>query len=208
MHLTRLGRAAGLLPLLALAAAACGSQPGSDNPAVAASTSPGAASASPSDPATSPSPSVSPTPVQNLSGAPACQVGNLAVKLASSQGAAGHILDVFTLTNNGPACALDGYPALTLLGSGGQAVPETYSHGADMAFPAESPKPVHLAPGETASFSVGFADVPSGSQSSCASATAVKVVPPGNSASATVSATLAPCGTIDVSPVVAGSNGA
>lgn len=210
MRPQRLAACAGLVATLALAAA-CGKPARPDNsglnsgstPAVTPS-SPPSVPASPSAPA-----SADPSPSTPVSAGHVCQPTALAVKLGSSQGAAGHILDVFTLTNTGAvSCQLDGYPALTLLTAGGQTVPATYSHGADMAFPARSPQPVKLAPGTTASFSVGYPDVPSGSQGSCPSAAAVRVTPPGDTGSVSVHVAMSPCGTVDVSPVVAGSNGA
>jgi hypothetical protein len=211
MHPQRLAACAGLVAILALAAG-CGKPARPDNSAlnsgstpVVTPSSPPSVPASPAAPASAdPGPSSGP-----VSSADVCRLAALAVKLGSSQGAAGHILDVFTLTNTGAVpCRLDGYPALTLLTAGGQTVPVTYSHGSDMAFQARAPQPVKLAPGTTASFSVGYPDVPSGSQGSCPNAAAVRVTPPGDAGSVSVHVAMSPCGTVDVSPVVTGSNGA
>ncbi|MHB2024195.1 MAG: DUF4232 domain-containing protein [Mycobacteriales bacterium] len=127
--------------------------------------------------------------------------------MGSSQGAAGHMLYVFTLTNHSATtCQMDGYPTLTMYSDTGKALAVASSHGADMAFPAVSPTAVPLAAGATASFSLGFSDVPT-SNNACPAVATVAITPPQAAGSVRVKASLMPCGRVDVSPVVAGSNG-
>lgn len=159
---------------------------------------------------TSPTATNSASPAASSSAGPGGASGcpSMSAALGSSQGAAGHILDVFTLTNTAAAaCTLDGYPTLAMFAASGGGLPARYSHGADMAFPALSPRPVSLAAGATASFSVGYSDVPT-SSASCPTAASVGITPPGGSIVLTVRTSVTFCGQIDVSPVVAGSNGA
>ncbi|HVA60102.1 MAG TPA: DUF4232 domain-containing protein [Mycobacteriales bacterium] len=151
-----------------------------------------------------------PKVVGAAAGLPACATGELSAGLAGTQGAAGHILDVFSLTNRGTgSCRLDGYPGLALLDRAGRGLPTDPVHGADMAFPAVSAHPVVLNAGQAASFSVGYSDVPSGAQPDCSNAAALAITPPGQSSALRVATALAPCGggRLDVSPVVAGSHG-
>jgi hypothetical protein len=207
-------RAAYLVPLAGLFfAAGCGG--GSHHPAAPAAAR--AALAPSSSPSASPSASPAlgqasrgPSPAASASLSAPVVVSDcpaLAAALGSTQGAAGHILDVFTLTNTASTgCTLDGYPSLSLIASDGRSIAAAQAHGSDMAFPAVSAQPVHLAGGAVASFSVGYSDVPTGS-ASCPTAVSVRITPPGSTAALAVRSAVTVCGRLDVSPVVAGSNG-
>lgn len=141
----------------------------------------------------------------------ACGGSALAGQVASTNGGAGHVQVVITLTNHSSAaCAMDGYPALRLLGAGAQPLPTTVIHGGAMSFANRSPKPVQLAAGAVASFDIEYSDVPSGSETSCPQALALAVTPPGGAGVVHVPLHAVACshGTLHVSPVVAGSAGA
>jgi len=129
-----------------------------------------------------------------------------------SQGAAGTITGVITVTNSGPsACTADGYPTMALLSGSGAPLTVTIVNGlsVNLSPPANaSPSSVVVAPSSTAQFAYQFSDVPVGAETSCASSEMATVTMPGaTTPSSTFALAIAPCsnGTIRVSPVYASS---
>ncbi|MGN6636687.1 MAG: DUF4232 domain-containing protein [Oryzihumus sp.] len=180
------------------------SVPPSAAPSQAAASQDGASptSASPAPEATS----TAPTPTAGMP----CRGQALAGRLASSDGAAGHIHLVVALRNIGGAeCTLDGYPTVSLVAEDGSALPVRATHDGDLAFPARKPSTVVLAPGEVASFDLGFSHVPAAGQPPCRAAQSLAVTPPGDSRAVAVQAGADPCdsGHLAVSPLVAGDQG-
>lgn len=139
-----------------------------------------------------------------------CRGQALAGRLASSDGAAGHIHLVVALRNiGGVECTLDGFPTVGLVAEDGSALPVRATHDGDLAFPARKPSTVVLAPGEVASFDLGFSHVPAGGQTSCPAAQSLAVTTPGDSHPVPVQVGADPCdgGHLAVSPLVAGDQG-
>lgn len=144
-----------------------------------------------------------------------CHASQLRAALGAQGGATGHDVAVITLQNSsGTACTLDGYPGLQLRGAQGNPLPTTVGHRLDtyLGFSnvAPSPQVVSLAPGASGSFDVTYSPNPSGSQTEamCAPSAQVAVTPPDAGHPLVIPARLAACGgQLEVSPVVAGSQG-
>jgi hypothetical protein len=186
-----------------LIAAACSSKPGSH-------TSTGTTGGSHSTTTTTQSTSVTSTTAgtTTTTGITAC--AQVTATPGQSQGAAGTIVGTLTLTPVGSApCTMEGYPVLARFSSSGATVPITVVDGltVNLSGPAtQPPSEVTLTSGQQAEFTFEYSDVPSGSETQCASSSTVTVTPPGASvASAAVPLTMAPCnnGTVEVSPVYA-----
>lgn len=129
----------------------------------------------------------------------------------------GNVATRITLRNIGSrGCTLDGYPDLVLVAGDGSLLPThvtAATTGAYM-FPAVVPHRVALAPGEVASFMIGYTDNPSGTGASepyavaCPPSEAVRVILPGTHEFGTARVRMGVCGgTVDVSPVVPGADG-
>lgn len=125
-----------------------------------------------------------------------------------SQGAAGTITGVVTVTNTGATtCTVDGYPTMALFSGSGAPLTVTMVNGLSVnVSPAANAPPasVAIAPSSTAQFAYQFSDVPVGSQTSCPSSEQASVTMPGATTSSPGFAlAIAPCGngTIRVSPL-------
>jgi len=100
-----------------------------------------------------------------------------------------------------------GYPTLFRYAANGSSVPVTVVHGitVNLGAPATSPpSTVVLAAGQQAEFTYQYSDVPTGSETTCATSSSMAVSAPGvANPSAQFPLTMAPCsnGTIDVSPI-------
>ncbi|HLG92325.1 MAG TPA: DUF4232 domain-containing protein [Acidimicrobiales bacterium] len=193
-------RAARRAPALALAlaagAAACSGPPTVRTPA--APRPPAPAGPRPSAPA-----GPAPAPAQ-ASGA-RCRAGQLSAGRTSTREAAGQVLAVYSLRNvSGTACVLFGYPAISLVGPAGQALPTTVVRGGSALLPPQAPQVVVLNPGSAASFRVAWSGVPQGGQPSCPASARLEITPPGDFSSVVLADQIAPCGPLHVSPVAAG----
>ncbi|WP_051951883.1 DUF4232 domain-containing protein [Actinacidiphila yeochonensis] len=145
-------------------------------------------------------PAVAGTPVADASATPMCATSQLSVSLGGSDAGAGQLYHTLVFTNTGSTtCHLTGYPGVSLLDASGRQIgqpadrdPRTYS-------------PVVLAPGAAASDTIHTAN----RIGSCLpDSVKVKVYPPGNTASTTVSGAVAICsGTFTVTPLAAGDDG-
>jgi hypothetical protein len=127
-----------------------------------------------------------------------------------SQGAAGTIIGTITLTAVGSAtCTTLGYPSLARFSASGAPVPVTVVHGltVNLSGPAvQPPSPVTLTSSRQGEFTYQYSDVPTGSETTCASSATVSVtVPGGSSGSPPAPLTMAPCdnSTVEVSPIYA-----
>jgi hypothetical protein len=181
---------------------------------------------SPNPPGPEPGVSSSPTPEQSTTpptttaptGAPsasqigACRTGQLVITISDDgrdEGGAGHSSTALLLRNNGSTpCSLHGYPKVAALDSGARTVaearqtPEGYMGG----LASGEPPTVTLAPGQAASalFETLNAN-PDGT--ACKSYAALRVTPPGQPDSVTVTWGFGGCANPEIHPVVPGSSG-
>jgi hypothetical protein len=186
--------------LAGLLAAACSSSPSKPSISIKGSTTTVA-------PSTSTSTTTSTTAAASST---ACQ--SLTAFSGSSEGAAGTIVGTIIVTNTGAgSCTIMGYPTLTRFATGGATVPVTMSDGITIGLSgpaAQPPALVTMAHGAEAEFTYQYSDVPSGTETTCASSATLAVTTPGESAaSAPFALTMAPCdnGTVRVSPVYSGT---
>jgi len=131
---------------------------------------------------------------------------------SGSQGAAGTITGVITVTNTGAtSCTANGYPKVALYSGSSAPLTVTMVNGlsVNLSPPANAaPAAVAVAPSSTAQFAYQFSDVPVGAETSCAtSETAAVTLPGATTSSALFPLAIDPCntGTIRVSPVYAPS---
>jgi hypothetical protein len=138
----------------------------------------------------------------------ACQGGAFKGVYNEGEGAAGTIFASVTLTKQTPgSCTADGYPTLTLQDQTGAVFSSTTSDSSPVKFPVaaanEAPTAVTVSDGGTLSFSLGYSDVPVGSEV-CASAVTISVQFQKNGSTTTVTPDypIEPCNaaTIWVSP--------
>lgn len=146
---------------------------------------------------------------------PRCTQGQLQIAAGLDDVGLGNRELLFTLRNvSSSDCRLYGYPGLRLAAPDGNVLPVTVERGGAYLFPAVPPSLVGLAPGDLASFDVGyFAGV--SPSSSCDWATDAEVFVPGSFFYTAVSLTsvgtgadsVACGGQFRVSPVVGGAIG-
>jgi hypothetical protein len=185
---------------VALLAAACSS---SNPPATTTTTSHHHSVTTSSTTSTSVAPSTTTT-----SGAATTACTKVTASAGQSQGAAGTITGIITVTNAGPtACTANGYPTVGLMSGSGAPITVTMVNGLSVDVSPQasaSPSAVAVAPSSTAQFAYQYSDVPVGNATSCPESEAATVTMPGSSTpSPTFSLQIAPCanGTIRVSPV-------
>jgi hypothetical protein len=126
----------------------------------------------------------------------------------TTSAAAGHVAVTYGLSNaSAVACTLFGYPGVQMLDASGRPIPTQVSHGGSYTFPVETPMVVTLPPGGQASFFLGYADVPSGTETSCPQSARLALTPPGSTGTVQLADQIAPCGggAVAVSPVHAGT---
>ena len=198
-------RVAAALAGVGLIAAACSSSPGSHT---ATGTTGGTHRATTTTETTGATSTTAGASTTTTAGVAACT--QVTATPGQSQGAAGTIVGTITLAPVGSAtCTMEGYAALARFSSSGATVPITVVNGLTVNLsgpPTQPPSVVTLSSGQQAEFTFEYSDVPSGSETQCASSSTVTVTPPGASvASAAVPLTMAPCnnGTVEVSPVYA-----
>lgn len=203
----RAWRVAAALACVGLIAAACSSKPGS--PTSTGTTGGSHRTTTTTQGTSATSTTASPT---TTTGIAAC--AQVTATPGQSQGAAGTIVGTITLAPVGTAtCTMEGYPALARFSSSGATVPTTVVDGLTVNLsgpPTQPPSVVTLSSGQQAEFTFEYSDVPTGSETQCASSATVTVTPPGaTTASARVPLTMAPCnnGTVEVSPVYAATAG-
>ena len=180
--------------------------------AVAAAAAAGCSSPSPSahghtSTTTSTTPTASstaPTTATTVATVPGCSGSNYAVSLLGSQGAAGTFELTLGLRNTADAtCPIGGYPGVELLGAGGTPLTTNAVRGDGESFTDFAPTTVSVPPSGTAYFNLGYSDVPTGTESSCPTATGLQIIPPNTTTTLRVSGSFQVCngGTVDVSPL-------
>ena len=179
------------------ALAGCSSPPGS---ASSSSTGPPTTGTRPA-PSTTTAPTTTPTTTTTV---PGCTGENYALSLLGSQGAAGTFEVTLGLRNTSSAsCPLQGYPGVQLLDATGNELTTTVVSGDGQAFTDFAPAPVVVGPEQSAYVNLGYSDVPTGSATSCPTAAALELIPPGTSTALRVAGHFTVCdnGTVDVSPL-------
>ncbi len=134
--------------------------------------------------------------------------GHVSAAAGQSQGAAGTITGVVTVTNTGTTpCTVDGYPTMALYSGSGAPLTVTIVNGLTVSVSPQAgapPSSVTIAPSSTAQFAYQFSDVPVGAETSCPTSEQATTTMPGASASSAYFAlAIDPCnnGTVRVSPV-------
>ena len=208
-------RAGRLVPVLgalgALVLAGCSSGSPSVSSTTTTTTSRSTSTSTPTSTSSQSSSTTGGPTTTTVAGVATCQPGQLTITAGMGNGAAGTISLTVTMVNKGPGtCTMNGYPGMQLLDASGASLPTNVVRGGGVDFlnPAASQPPslVTLAPGQQASFSLSYEDVPVGSETSCPTSAKAEVTPPNDTASAVVAFQASPCGggTIHVSPVYAG----
>jgi hypothetical protein len=135
----------------------------------------------------------------------ACQARDLHLGFAGTDTGAGTTaLTVVITSHAATACALGGYPALSLLRADGTPRPAAFSHGRGTLF-AGLDRPVRLAPGGHASFFITYRDFNPVTGHTGPAVAALRAGLPGVPGRFTVPARFAPYGGISVSPIRAGA---
>jgi len=198
---TRPSWALALLAGAGLCLAACSSSPSPNQ-----STRTTSHHATTSSSSTTSSTSASSTTSSTAAAASAC--GHISASPGQSQGAAGTITGVVTVTNTGATpCTVDGYPTIALYSGSGAPLAVTMVNGLTVSVTPQSsapPSSVTIAPSSTAQFAYQFSDVPVGAETSCpTSEQATTTLPGAVASSAFFALAIDPCnhGTIRVSPV-------
>lgn len=145
-----------------------------------------------------------------IGGPTRCRTADLTASVAAGNGAAGTIETTISLKSSSSVpCVLDGYPGLQMLGPGGAIIPTTVVRKGVYSFTSMAPSTVTLTNGESASFNMGYSDVPTGNETSCPTSVDLQITPPNAYGHLTIAAKVAPCdnGSITVSPVYAGTGG-
>jgi hypothetical protein len=129
----------------------------------------------------------------------------------------GNVATLITLRNvSHRGCTLTGYPKVLLIAPGGAFLPTHQTDAVNGAymFPGIAPHRVALAPGDFASFMIGYGDNPGGTdvykpyEVACPPSVAVRVILPGTHQYGTASVGIGPCEVwVDVSPLVPGPSG-
>jgi hypothetical protein len=187
------------LVLIALAAGACGGQPGS--------------SARPAATATAvASPPAATSPQSPPGGAPGqldrCHTSGLALAPLGPPGAAaGNLVQGFGLTNrSGTACWVYGYVGMALLDGAGGELPTRVVRDQGSRFPFAHVARYTVRPGETAPFWVHWGQVPVGAETTCPASAGLLLTPPDETTQLRLDGIqIMACngGELDVSPVTA-----
>ena len=137
-----------------------------------------------------------------------CSGSHLTGRVAGSSGAAGTIALSIRLRNvSNQSCTMRGYPRLRIV-NGTSRLPTRVTHGG-LSILNRPVQTVRLDPGEVASILITYEDVPVGSETTCASGTALLVRPPASASVVRVKATTTACGRghLWTSPILAGRVG-
>ena len=148
-------------------------------------------------------------PISNIPAA--CAAKDFTGTWANGEGAAGTIYASVTFQYNGTTtCSIDGTPQIVLYDENGEALPTNVvpatSTSANFSAPAanEPARTLTIKPGDTTNMAFWYSDVPSGTETSCPSATSMKVGLPAGPVSIIVTPpyALQPCdgGQLTVSP--------
>jgi hypothetical protein len=145
-------------------------------------------------------------------GTPACTAAMLKLSYLGGQGATGHALLAFALTNaTGSSCHTYGYPGVEFLSAAGKPLPTNAIRTVHDFFGPAPARVLTLAPGQAASFRLGTTDQGAGGSSAgCQTASALQVIPPDDTHALSVgigsSGGAYECGTASVTPLQPGSS--
>jgi len=170
---------------------------------LAACSSPKAATPTTGTPSTGSSSTAS-TTTSSIPAGLACAARDLVSDVAGSQGAAGTFELTFALHNTSTlSCPMDGYPGAQLLDASGTELPTHVVSGGSYQFTDFAPAQVQLGPGATAYFNLAYSDVPTGTETTCPTATQIEVTPPHavDHDTVAINAMVCAAGTLTVSPV-------
>jgi hypothetical protein len=156
--------------------------------------------------ATTTTSTTAPTTTSSTAASAACN--HVSASAGGSQGAAGTITGLVTVTNTGSTgCTVNGYPTIGLYSGSGAPLTVTLVNGLTVNISAQAnaaPTTVSIAPSSTAQFAYQISDVPVGAETSCPTSEQASVTMPGaTTPSATFALAIDPCGngTIHVSPL-------
>jgi uncharacterized protein YecT (DUF1311 family) len=139
---------------------------------------------------------------------PRCHTGDLRARQGAGDAALGNRRTNFILTNaSRHVCAVRGYPGMAVLDASGAVLRDVVERGSGYLVTDPGPRRVVLAPGRSASYSLGFSgDVVEG----CAGGATVRITPPDERAFLTVDSvvTVCPGQPLNVSALVRGTRGA
>ena len=148
---------------------------------------------------------------------PACSSFQLHMAGPWTGAGLGNVATRITLRNvGGLGCTLEGYPDVVLVGRDGNlmATHATPATTGAYLFPAVVPHRVALAPGDVASFMIGYTDNPFGAAAkepyevACPPSATVRVILPGTHQYGTAAVSMGVCGgAVEVSPIVPGADG-
>ncbi|NGN70508.1 DUF4232 domain-containing protein, partial [Streptomyces sp. A7024] len=133
-------------------------------------------------------------------GTPTCKTSQLSAAIGGQEAGAGHVYRHLVLTNKGSsACALKGFPGVSLLDSAGKQI------GPAATRESKSYGTVTIEPGGTASNTLHTLN----RHGKCLPASAqVRVYPPANKASIEIPGEITICGNVfSISPLAAGAGG-
>ena len=152
--------------------------------------------------------STAPTTAAAMSSTPPCRAARLALSFVGQQGGMGHGEIGFALRNRGTSgCRTYGYPGVLFLDQQGRALPTIPHHTTQDFFGSGPAVALVIAPGASASFRL---DVGHGvaTSSGCATAYALQVIAPGDTASlrTTIPGGAYECRDANVSPLRAGQS--
>jgi Protein of unknown function (DUF4232) len=179
-----------LLPVVLLLAA-CGSSAGGASTSPTSSSDAAPAASAPTTTTTStstaPTSTSTSTTTATVSATPPCTAAMLALSFLGQQGGMGHGEIGFQLRNTSNAsCRTYGWPGIQFLDQNGNALPTIPHHVTNDFFGANPAVPLVIGPGASASFRL---DVGHGVATSngCATAAALQVIPPNDTATLRVS---------------------
>lgn len=145
-------------------------------------------------------------PATAQAAAPACRGPDLGLRLVGTDTGVGTTALTIAIANHSPtACALSGYPSLSLTRQDGAPVAASFSHGSGGWFAGLTAKPVRLAPAGQASFFITYRDFNPATGRPGAAVSALRVGLPRVAGQFTVPAQFAPYGPVSVSPIRAGA---
>jgi len=149
------------------------------------------------------------TPTTGGADTVACATSELAASVATGVAGGDGRTTVVLDNTSATACVLAGYPSLTLVDARGRELRTDTVDGGSFPFTALPESVVTLPPGGAASFNIGYSGTPTEGRS-CTTGAALRITPPSNFDRLTVHVALTACpdGTLEVSPVLAGPDGA
>jgi hypothetical protein len=139
----------------------------------------------------------------------ACVAADLTPSFLGTNGAAGTIAVGFALKNTSSApCHTYGWPGVEFLSSSGSALPTDAVRTTTDMLGATPASEITLQPGQKASFRLIASQFAENSNTSCATATALQIIAPDDSATfnATISGGIPACGKATLSPLMVGTS--